>query len=270
MSDEKAVVVRDRMTLWNAMATPPESALSEITGGRLGGMTDIKPQWRIQIMTEQFGPCGTGWGYEIEKAWTEPGPDGQTFALVLVQVWYKGGEQTTPGVGGAMLVDMEKAGLHCDDDAFKKALTDGIGVALRALGVAADVYLGKAKGGHYTQPSPAQANGSAMLAKLFDVLRHALEDGTLNNNQFADTVKGMDRFLTKHPGKTVDDYTKSVEFKLKKKREEKPIGQPVTIKGKPAEDAEVIDDAKDKAEMLNGIGTMADKAAEQPPDEGLF
>ena len=70
---------------------------------------------------------------------------------------------------------------------------------------------------------------------------------------------GLEGFITSHPDNNVSDYTKSVESKLKKKREENPIGQPVTIKGK-AEDAEVIDDAKGKEAMLDGINRTAEKA----------
>ncbi len=277
MSDEK-------MSLWDAVARPPESALSEIKGGRMSGKTDIKPQWRLQVMTEQLGPCGKGWGYEIEKIWTEPGPDGQLFAFVFVHVWIAGFEQTVPGVGGAMLVEKEKNGLHCDDDAFKKALTDGIGVAMRALGVAADIYLGKSDGGTYRQSIPADtgntkgddaefsSNGAAMLAKLHVMTTDALRDKTLTQKQFADAALGLDSYLEKHPGENVGDYTRNVESKLKKKREpvqlsahDKAMAEANAPDGttpQPTEDDPVIADAKNKVEMLDGINRTADKAAD--------
>ena len=52
----------DNLKLWEAVKQPPASALKPIGGGRLKGMTDIKPQWRYLVMTEQFGPCGFGAG----------------------------------------------------------------------------------------------------------------------------------------------------------------------------------------------------------------
>ncbi len=61
----------DNMKLWNEVKSPPPEVLKTIMGGRLKGMTDIKPQWRYQVMTEQFGPCGVGWSYTIDKQWTE-------------------------------------------------------------------------------------------------------------------------------------------------------------------------------------------------------
>ena len=39
-----------------------------------------------------------------------------------------------------MLIVKESAGLRTDDDAFKKAYTDAISVACKALGIGADVY----------------------------------------------------------------------------------------------------------------------------------
>ena len=34
-------------------------------------MTDINPVWRMKTLTEQYGPCGIGWYYEITDRWTE-------------------------------------------------------------------------------------------------------------------------------------------------------------------------------------------------------
>ena len=46
----------DNMTLYNAVRTPPPEALKAITGGRLKGMTDINPMWRIKTMTAALPP----------------------------------------------------------------------------------------------------------------------------------------------------------------------------------------------------------------------
>ena len=42
----------------------PDTAKSEIRGGRLNGKTDINPMWRIKMLTELFGPIGVGWYYK--------------------------------------------------------------------------------------------------------------------------------------------------------------------------------------------------------------
>ena len=45
----------ENLEIYNKVKSVPEHAQSKIFGGRLKGMTDIKPQWRIQKMTEIFG-----------------------------------------------------------------------------------------------------------------------------------------------------------------------------------------------------------------------
>lgn len=55
------------MDIYNAVSTVPDSAQKRITGGRLNGMTDINPMWRIRELTELFGPCGIGWKYKIVR-----------------------------------------------------------------------------------------------------------------------------------------------------------------------------------------------------------
>ncbi|MBW2621295.1 MAG: hypothetical protein JRD68_00185 [Deltaproteobacteria bacterium] len=142
----------DNLIRWDAMKRPPPEVLKKIEGGRLKNKTDISPQWRYQIMTEQYGPCGVGWKYDIVRLWTEPGPKDQIFAFAQVNVYVKDGETWSdpiPGIGGSMLVELEKGGLHANDEGFKMAVTDALGVALKMLGVAADIYLGSWDGSKY-------------------------------------------------------------------------------------------------------------------------
>jgi hypothetical protein len=145
----------ENMKIWNSVKRPPAMALKTIGAGRLKGKSDINPQWRMQAMTEAFGPCGIGWKYSIEKLWTEPGTDGQFFAFALVNVCVKtvdGWSECIPGIGGHMLIVKESSGLHNNDEAYKMAVTDALSVALKALGVAADIYAGLWDGSQYTTP----------------------------------------------------------------------------------------------------------------------
>jgi hypothetical protein len=143
----------ENMEKWNALAKPPQDALKEITGGRLAGKTDINPQWRYQAMTEQYGPCGTGWKYEIEKLWREEGVN-EVFAFAMVKVYVKvEGEWSSPipGIGGSMLVVQEKKGPYNNDEAYKMAVTDALSVALKMLGVASEIYRGNYDGTKYKE-----------------------------------------------------------------------------------------------------------------------
>jgi len=135
----------DKMEIWEKVKQPPKAALKQITGGRLKGKTNIDPQWRYQIMTEIFGVCGFGWKYEITYKWTETGSDGQIFAFVDINLLIRVEEEWSdpiPASGGAMLVEKESSGLHSNDEAFKMAITDALGTAMKMLGVAADIYMG--------------------------------------------------------------------------------------------------------------------------------
>ena len=151
----------ENMKLWNAVKQPPKEALKTIGGGRVRGMTDINPQWRLEAMTEQFGPCGEGWKYTIDKLWTEPGPYEQVFCFALVSVFHReygldggGWSEPVPGVGGNYLVVKESGGLHANDEGFKMAVTDALSVALKALGFGAEVYAGRWDGSKYLTPAP--------------------------------------------------------------------------------------------------------------------
>ncbi len=145
-------------TIWDAVKRPPESALKQIKGGRLTGMTDVNPQWRYRAMTEVFGPCGQGWKYEIARTWTDAGTEGQILAFAEIHLWWNDGEQwqgPIPGIGGSMLVAKERDGLRTNDEAFKMATTDALSVAMKMLGVAADIYAGRWDGTKYKEEDVA-------------------------------------------------------------------------------------------------------------------
>lgn len=154
----------NNLDFWDRFAQPPPQVLTPIIGGRLKGKTDIKPQWRLKVMTEVFGPVGTGWNYQIVKTWTEQGSYEQVCVFVEVAVTYKTDEgkwsEPVTGIGGAFLIEKEKAGLHTDDDAYKKAVTDALSVALKALGVAANIYLGLGSESKYDDESRGSVNES--------------------------------------------------------------------------------------------------------------
>lgn len=133
------------MELYNALAFVPTEAKKTISGGRLNGFTDINPMWRIQKLTEVFGPCGTGWYTEVVDHWTSEG-NGETSAHVRIKLYYRtedGWSAPIEGIGGSKLVAQESHGAYHSDEAFKMAYTDAISVACKALGMAADIYFAK-------------------------------------------------------------------------------------------------------------------------------
>ncbi|KKM68128.1 hypothetical protein LCGC14_1463930, partial [marine sediment metagenome] len=172
MTDKNKDVMSEtkNLTTWNKLRTPPSEALKEIRGGRLSGYTDISPMWRFQIMTETFGPCGIGWVYEVLRMWTD-GQDKDSISSAPeicvfcdIRLKYKVGDdwsEWVPGTGGSKLAAQERNGMHISDECYKMSLTDALSVAMKAIGVGADVYMGKLSHNGSTNGSSPQTKYSA-------------------------------------------------------------------------------------------------------------
>ena len=148
----------DNLAIYNKVRQVPDEAKKRITGGRLNGMTDINPMWRIKAMTELFGPCGTGWKYVITRREMVPDGSGQVAAFMDIDLYYRDGDgwsEPIPGTGGSMFITKEKGGLYTSDECYKMALTDALSVACKALGVGADVYWEKGATKYSAQPAEA-------------------------------------------------------------------------------------------------------------------
>lgn len=166
----------NNLIFWDLLREPPVWAKNTISEGKLAGFTEINPQWRMEAMTEVFGPCGYGWKYDIVKYWTHEvsreirmETNGKVYHKQVVDVMafmqinihvnisnLDGSEKFwsdhIPGFGGAKLID-HSYGSPGDDDAYKKALTDALGSAMRSLGVGANVYSGEGFSKYKTKQS---------------------------------------------------------------------------------------------------------------------
>lgn len=171
----------ENMNIWNKTCAPPAWALRQIQAGRMRGKTDINPQWRMKVLTEIFGPAGVGWTYTIDRLWTENGANDEVFAFALVSLKVKfneGWSDSIPGIGGDMLVKKEKNGLYNDDDCYKKAVTDALSVAAKALGIGADIYQGeqwsKYKHQHEDQPQEQEQPQHQQPSKIITESQHRM------------------------------------------------------------------------------------------------
>lgn len=145
LPEEEVKKYKENIRLWESISYVPKAARSQITGGRLNGMTSIKPQWRYEELTKKFGPCGIGWSYEIEKEWLQSGAKGEFVQFVQIGLYVRhNGEwsRKIPGVGGSKLVVQESKGAHTNDEALKMAVTDALGNAGAKLGLGGKVYMG--------------------------------------------------------------------------------------------------------------------------------
>lgn len=146
----------DNMKLYNDIRQVPQDAQKPFNNGRFKG-TDINPMWRIQTLTEQFGPCGIGWYMEPIRRWSERTDSGEVCAFVELNLYIKHpetGDWSAPiyGIGGSKMVQNEKKGPYINDECFKMATTDAISVACKNLGMGADIYWQSGRTKYSTNP----------------------------------------------------------------------------------------------------------------------
>ena len=178
----------DNLEIYNKVKSVPEHAQSKIFGGRLKGMTDIKPQWRIQKMTEIFGVCGIGWKFEIiDIKYSEKDEKKQQCCFVKINLYIKVDNKWSdaiPGIGGSSFIALEKNGLYLSDECEKMALTDALSVAMKMIGVGADVYMGH--GSKYyppvvsdqtQQPNDVIHSKPAITPKLMEKMKERINKG---------------------------------------------------------------------------------------------
>lgn len=138
----------DNLTLFKEVMTTPEEARKTIQAGKLQGMTDINPMWRIKRLTEIFGAQGDGWKLNIESMNVYQSPT-EAMASVVASLQYRlsNGEwsEKVMGVGGSKLYGkgVDKDTNVINDEAFKMAYTDAISICCKGLGMSADIYFAK-------------------------------------------------------------------------------------------------------------------------------
>ena len=151
---------KNNLKIYELLKEVPDKAKKTITGGRLSGMTDIKPMWRIEKLTEVFGVCGFGWKAPIVNKEIIEGANGEKIAIVDIELYInRDGEWSEPitGTGGSSFVAKEKQGLYTNDECFKMAYTDALSVACKSLGMGADVYWGDSKYDTNEEPTKEDA-----------------------------------------------------------------------------------------------------------------
>lgn len=156
----------ENLEIYNSLKEVPKEAQSKIKGGRLAGMTDIKPMWRIEKLTDTFGPVGIGWYTETTKKEIIEGANGEKIATVDILLYVKIGDEWSKGIegsGGSSFVAKEKNGLYTSDECFKMAYTDALSVACKMLGMGASVYWGDSK---YYQAKTIETEKEALEYKL--------------------------------------------------------------------------------------------------------
>jgi hypothetical protein len=191
--------------LWDKLGkTDPSHTKTFKRAGGFSG-TAIKPMWSYRRMTEEFGPCGKGWGI-YEPSFQVVKSEETTLVYCTVSVWYEKADQIVFGVGGDMVAGKRGNYAMVDDEAFKKAYTDAVTNALKMIGVGADVHMGMFDDNKYVNtlqrefadanaelPPPAndKPKSSAQLKRdgEWERVTKAVADEMLDVNTFAQFEK---------------------------------------------------------------------------------
>ena len=137
---------KNNLELWNKVEMTNPAHTKDSSFGRK--ITAIDAYQQIKNFTEQFGPCGVGWGYHSDIV------GGDTFGVCVVKIvlWIKGeGQLTEFGTCEWMPKSRNNPNGKLDSDAPKKANTDGLTKAFSRLGFNADIFLGKFEDNKYIQ-----------------------------------------------------------------------------------------------------------------------
>lgn len=134
----------NNLLIYEAGRSVPLEAQKAFSNGSFSG-TDINPMWRIKTLTEIFGPAGIGWYTEVLSERAETYGD-TVMAIVDINLYVKVGDEWSKpiyGTGGNLLVQVTKSGARPSDEGYKKAYTDALSIACKALGIGADIWYSK-------------------------------------------------------------------------------------------------------------------------------
>ncbi|MCW1959829.1 MAG: hypothetical protein KIH64_015045 [Mycobacterium sp.] len=133
--------------LWDRVFKTDPNFVKPITGKDYKGNSP-SPHYIVRRLTEEFGPCGIGWGVKILSERMERMGTDDVLHIARVQLWYvhddKRGEIEQVGQTKACYRTKGDGGyLKVDEDAPKKSVTDALVKCASYLGFAGDIFSGR-------------------------------------------------------------------------------------------------------------------------------
>ena len=188
----------DNLHIYKQVSSVPEDAQKPFESSWGKTLTEINGMWRIQKLTELFGPCGEGWFTEVTRQERVDFPNGEVCVFTDINLYLKdtkSGRWSKPirGTGGNRLVLKNADGLFIDDEAYKKAYTDALGIACKALGFGADIYWGR-NDSKYDSGTATTASPSAKASDSKPETAAATQKTETTEN-----VKGLPELSPSHP-----------------------------------------------------------------------
>ncbi len=150
MSENKA--------LWKRVCVTDPRHVKPITGKQYSGNSP-KPYWIVERLTDEFGPCGIGWGFTILSERMERLSETDVLHIAVVRLWYelggKRGEFEQIGQTKAAYAKRDGS-LLVDEDAPKKSVTDALVKCASYLGFAGDIFGGMWDDSKYVEWASAE------------------------------------------------------------------------------------------------------------------
>ena len=188
----------DNLHIYKQVSSVPEDAQKPFESSWGKQLTEINGMWRIQKLTELFGPCGEGWFTEVTRQERVDFPNGEVCIFTDINLYLKdtkSGRWSKPirGTGGNRLVLKNADGLFIDDEAYKKAYTDALGIACKALGFGADIYWGR-NDSKYDSGTATTTSPSAKESE-----KKPETEAATQKTETAENVKGLPELSPSHP-----------------------------------------------------------------------
>lgn len=146
------------MDLWRRVCITDPAAVKPITGKQYSGNSP-KPYWIVERLTDEFGPCGIGWGFSIISERFERFSDTDSLHVAAVRFWFvlDGKRGELEQIGQTKASYTTKAGTFMlDEDAPKKSVTDALVKCASYLGFAGDIFSGRWDDSKYVASAAAE------------------------------------------------------------------------------------------------------------------
>jgi len=167
MSENKA--------LWDRVFVTDPRAVRPISGKDYQGNSP-KPYWIVERLTDEFGPCGIGWGFTVLSDRFERFSETDSLHVAIIRFWYildgKRGEIEQLGQTKASYTTSK--GQHkIDEDAPKKSVTDALVKCASYIGFAGDIFSGRWDDSRYVAEARAEWAARANPSPKVDDKPHA-------------------------------------------------------------------------------------------------
>jgi len=144
--------------LWDRVFTTDPRAVKPITGKQYKGNSP-KPYWIVERLTDEFGPCGIGWGFAIVTERMERMTETDVLHIAAIKFWYMldGQRGEVEQIGQTKAAYKTASGsLLVDEDAPKKSVTDALVKCASYLGFAGDIFSGRWDDSKYVAAADAE------------------------------------------------------------------------------------------------------------------